>query len=166
MIVVTGGARTIGSAFIRKLIGEEYGDIIAVDETADAVNQDEKRISARLKYDELPEWIKASQLYIQFIFHLSEKSDIEYLKELWNYCVEFGLPFVFLADDASNQWVENQERKPYFWAGLKLSDIEAEDAAEVIYFMMHHRKDSGIYDLTEGREKLEEIGFHKRMGGR
>jgi len=169
MLVVTGASEVIGSAFIKKLIEEEYGDIIAVDSLADAINPAEKKISERLHPEDLSEWIKVNQLHIQFVFHLSEKTDLYDLKSLWNYCAEFGLPFVAAsresgAFDHFKLWSEEQERQPYFWAGLQIKDVTTADAAEVIYFLMHHRKDSGIYNPKEDLEKLREVGFYKDIG--
>ncbi len=97
-----------------------------------------------------------------------------------------------------DKWALNQERKPYFWAGLKFFNVYGpneyhkgrmasvifhtfnqikntgamklfqshrpdfrdgeqmrdfvyvKDVTDVLYFLMHHRKDSGIYNLGSG----------------
>jgi len=165
MIIITGASELYGSAFIKKLTTEEYGDIVTAD-TDLRDDMENKRISARLRLDDLPQWIKDNQLYVQFIFCLSEKSDLDYIQKLWRLSIEYGLPFVYtFSSDESinnfNNWIQQQERQPYFWAGVKLSKTAPEEAAEVLYFLMHNRKDSGIYDLAPPAKKLKDGGFQK-----
>ena len=165
MIIITGASGTYGSAFIRKLTAEEYGDIVTADEKL-LDDLENKRISARLKPEDVPQWIKDNQLYVQFIFCLSEESDSDYIQKLWKLSIEYGLPFVYASHsdegiDEFNTRVQQQEQQPYFWAGVKFSGVEPESAAEALYFLMHNRKNSGIYDLAPPAQKLKDAGFQK-----
>lgn len=167
MIIITGASSPYGSAFIEKLTAEEYGDIVTADENL--LNDSEnKRISAQLKPEDVPQWIKDNQLYVQFIFLLSEKPDPGFVQELWKLSIEYGLPLVytFVHDENINEFnkqAQQQERQPYFWAGLELADTPPDDTAEALYFLMHNRKNSGIYSLMPPAEKLKEAGFQKEI---
>jgi len=205
-------------------------------------NFEGKRYSKQVERDVFPRWLKANQLLVQFVFHIGARTDttesdvdlfnrlnLDYTKNIWNICVEFGLPLVYASsaatyglgehgydDDESkipmlhplnpygdskndfDKWAITQERKPYFWAGLKFFNVYGpneyhkgrmasvifhtynqirktgqmklfkshhpdfkdgeqmrdfvyvKDVTDVLYFLMHHRKDSGIYNLGSG----------------
>jgi ADP-L-glycero-D-manno-heptose 6-epimerase len=245
MIIVTGAAGFIGSCLVQKLNDEGFEDVVLVDDFSDAgknLNFQGKRYSKQVHRDEFPNWLRQNQLLVQFVFHLGARTDttelnvdlfnrlnLDYTKEIWNICVEFGLPLVYASsaatyglgelgyeDDQSkipflkplnpygdskndfDKWALNQERKPYFWAGLKFFNVYGpneyhkgrmasvifhtfnqiqktgsmklfqshhpefrdgeqmrdfvyvKDVSEVLFFLMHHRKNSGIYNLGSG----------------
>lgn len=245
MIVITGAAGFIGSCLIQKLNEEQYYDLILVDDFSDAEknkNFDGKRFSQKVHRNDFHSWLKENQLHVQFIFHIGARTDttefnrnvlndlnLQYSKEVWNNCVEFGIPLVYASSaatyglgesgyeddesripelkplnpygDSKNDfdiWALKQERKPYFWAGLKFFNVYGpneyhkgrmasvimhtfnqiretgmmklfqshnpyftdggqmrdfvyvKDVINVLYFLMHHRKDSGIYNLGSG----------------
>ncbi|WP_411274588.1 ADP-glyceromanno-heptose 6-epimerase [Daejeonella sp.] len=245
MIIITGAAGFIGSCLIQKLNDEGYYDLVLVDNFLDVDknrNFEEKRFSKQIDRDIFPAWLKENQLLVQFVFHIGARTDttesdvnifnrlnLEYTKDIWNICVEFGLPLVYASsaatyglgehgydDDESkipeltplnpygdskndfDKWAINRERKPYFWAGLKFFNVYGpneyhkgrmasvifhtfnqirktgqmnlfkshnsdfkdgeqmrdfvyvKDVVDVLYFFMHHRKDSGIYNLGSG----------------
>jgi ADP-L-glycero-D-manno-heptose 6-epimerase len=207
-------------------------------------NFEGKRYSKQVERDVFPRWLKANQLLVQFVFHIGARTDttesdvdlfnrlnLDYTKNIWNICVEFGLPLVYASsaatyglgehgydDDESkipmlhplnpygdskndfDKWAITQERKPYFWAGLKFFNVYGpneyhkgrmasvifhtyqirktgqmklfkshhpdfkdgeqmrdfvyvKDVTDVLYFLMHHRKDSGIYNLGSGKAR-------------
>lgn len=248
MIVVTGAAGFIGSCLISKLNEEGYFDLVLVDDFSDEAqnkNFEGKRFSAKVEREDFIDWIKENHLHVQFIFHLGARTDttefdtaildklnLSYTKDVWNSCVEFGLPLIYASsaatyglgengynDDESkipllqplnpygvsknefDKWALQQERKPYFWAGLKFFNVYGpneyhkgrmasvifhtynkikrtgemqlfkshrpdfkdgeqmrdfvyvKDVTEVMYFLMHHRRDSGIYNLGSGRAR-------------
>lgn len=248
MIIITGAAGFIGSCFIQKLNDEGYNDLVLVDDFSNPEknkNFDGKRFSKQVHRDEFPEWLRENQLYVQFVFHIGARTDttesdrdlfnrlnLNYSKEIWNICVEFGLPFVYASSAATyglgengydddetkipllkplnpygeskndfDIWALKQERKPYFWAGLKFFNVYGpneyhkgrmasvifhtynqiqktgdmrlfqshhpdfkdgeqmrdfvyvKDVLNVLYFLMHHRKDSGIYNLGSGKAR-------------
>ncbi|PWG82568.1 ADP-glyceromanno-heptose 6-epimerase [Pararcticibacter amylolyticus] len=248
MIIVTGAAGFIGSCLVSKLNDEGYFDLILVDDFSDPgqnKNFEGKRYSKLVDREDFIEWIRSNHLHIQFIFHLGARTDttefdyevlnrlnLEYTKQVWNACVEFGLPLVYASSAATyglgeegyeddenkldrlkplnpygesknefDKWALTQERKPYFWVGLKFFNVYGpneyhkdrmasvifhtyrniketgkmklfqshrpdfkdgeqmrdfvyvKDVTEVLYFFMHHRKDSGIYNLGSGKAR-------------
>ncbi len=170
MIIVTGAAGFIGSCLISKLNQEGYKDIIAVDAFGDPEkekNLEGKTIKARVERKDFISWLKENQRMVQFVFHIGARTDttefdtkifdelnLNYSKDVWNVCVEFGLPLVYASSaatygageqgynddhevvsslkplnpygDSKNDfdiWALAQERKPYFWAGLKFFNV-------------------------------------------
>ena len=245
MIIIIGVAGFIGSCLVQKLNEESYYDLVLVDDFSDAnknKNLEGKRFSKQVHRDDFPDWLRQNQLHVQFVFHIGARTDttefdvelfnrlnLDYTKQLWNICIEFGLPFVYASsaatyglgeqgydDDESkipslkplnpygdskndfDKWALQQDRKPYFWAGLKFFNVYGpneyhkgrmasvifhtfnqinetgamklfqshkpefkdgeqmrdfvyvKDVTNVLYFFMHHRKDSGIYNLGSG----------------
>lgn len=248
MIIVTGAAGFIASCLISKLNNEGYYDLILVDDFSDEEqnkNFEGKRFSAKVDREDFGVWLRENHLHVQFVFHLGARTDttefdyelltklnLDYSKNIWNICVEFGLPLVYASsaatyglgengynDDESaldalkplnpygdsknefDKWVMTQERRPFFWAGLKFFNVYGpneyhksrmasvvfhtfnqimktgamklfqshnpdfkdgeqmrdfvyvKDVVDVMYFLMHHRKDSGIYNLGSGKAR-------------
>jgi ADP-L-glycero-D-manno-heptose 6-epimerase len=245
MIIVTGAAGFIGSCLVRKLNDERFFDLILVDDFSDEEknkNLEGKQYTAKVHRDEFIDWLKKNHRFIQFIFHIGARTDttefdskifdklnLQYTKDVWNTCVEFGLPLVYAssaatygagelgyADDHSiieklkplnpygeskndfDKWAIANSQEPYFWAGLKFFNVYGpneyhkgrmasvifhafnqihsmgklklfrshnpnykdgqqlrdfvyvKDVVNVCYWLMHHRKDSGIYNLGSG----------------
>ena len=248
MIVITGAAGFIGSCLITRLNEERFYDLILVDDFSNAEknkNFEGKRYSQKVDRNDFHNWLRKNQLHVQFIFHIGARTDttefnrdlfndlnLEYSKEVWNNCVEFGIPLVYASSaatyglgehgyedneakvgelkplnpygDSKNDfdiWALKQERKPYFWAGLKFFNVYGpneyhkgrmasvimhtfnqiretgqmklfqshnplysdggqmrdfvyvKDVINVLYFLMHHRKDPGIYNLGSGQAR-------------
>lgn len=248
MIVVTGAAGFIGSCLVGKLNAEGYKDIILVDDFSDEEknkNLEGKIYTGQIHRKEFHDWLRENHMLTQFIFHIGARTDttlfdvevfnelnLNYTKELWNICVEFGLPLVYASSAATyglgelgyednhdlieklkplnpygdskhdfDKWALQQERSPYFWAGLKFFNvygpneyhkgrmasvvlhafgqiqekeevrlfrshnenyedgkqlrdfIYVKDTVNVCYFFMHHRKDSGLYNLGTGEAR-------------
>lgn len=248
MIIVTGAAGFIGSCLVSKLNREGFTDIILVDDFSypqKMKNLDGKKYLQKIHRNEFIKWLKANQRLVQFVFHLGARTDttefnkeifdklnLNYSKDVWNVCVEFGLPLVYASSAATygmgefgyddteetieklrplnpygdskndfDKWALKQERKPYFWAGLKFFNVYGpnefhkgrmasvifhafnqiqekglvklfrshhpdykdgeqlrdfvyvKDVVEVCYFLLHHRKNSGIYNLGSGKAR-------------
>ncbi|WP_207429334.1 ADP-glyceromanno-heptose 6-epimerase [Pedobacter sp. SYSU D00535] len=248
MIIITGAAGFIGSCLIQKLNAEGYYDLVLVDDFSDEAqnkNFEGKRYAQLIERDQFVGWLRENHLHVQFIFHLGARTDttefdyellkklnLDYSKDVWNTCVEFGLPLVYASSAATyglgeagyednegqlnalkplnpygdsknefDKWALQQERQPFFWAGLKFFNVYGpneyhkgrmasvvfhtynqimktgemklfqshnpnfkdgeqmrdfvyvKDVTEVLYFLMHHRKDSGIYNLGSGKAR-------------
>ncbi|HEY0030432.1 MAG TPA: ADP-glyceromanno-heptose 6-epimerase [Bacteroidia bacterium] len=248
MIIVTGAAGFIGSCLVSKLNKEGFNDLILVDDFRDPEkmkNLDGKKYTQKIHRDEFIQWLKENQRLVQFVFHIGARTDttefnkeifdrlnLNYTKDLWNTCVEFGLPMVYASSAATyglgefgyddnealidrlkplnpygdskndfDKWALKQEKKPYFWVGLKFFNVYGpnefhkgrmasvimhahnqikekgvvklfrshnpdykdgeqlrdfvyvKDVVEVCYFLLRHRKDSGIYNLGSGKAR-------------
>jgi len=248
MIIVTGAAGFIGSCLVSKLNQEEFNDIVIVDDFGNndkMKNLEGKVFSQKIHRDDFINWLKENQRLVQFIFHIGARTDttefnkeifdklnLNYTKDIWNVCVEFGLPLVYASSAATyglgengyednheiveklkplnpygdsknefDKWALKQERKPYFWVGLKFFNVYGpneyhkgrmasvifhaynqilekgsvklfkshnpnykdgeqlrdfvyvKDVVNVCYFLLHHRKNSGIYNLGSGKAR-------------
>ena len=248
MIIVTGAAGFIGSCLVSKLNQEGFIDLILVDDFQNSEkikNLEGKKFSQKIHRDEFIQWLRENQRLVQFVFHLGARTDttefnkeifdklnLNYSKELWKICVEFGLPLVYASSAATygmgefgyddneetieklkplnpygdskndfDKWALKQEKKPYFWVGLKFFNVYGpneyhkgrmasvilhafnqiqekgsvklfrshnpnykdgeqlrdfvyvKDVVEVCYFLLHHRKNSGIYNLGSGKAR-------------
>ncbi len=248
MIIITGAAGFIGSCLIQKLNDEGYNDLILADDFSNAEqnkNFQGKKYTATVDRLALFQFLRDNQVHVQFIFHLGARTDttefdyellkklnLDYTKEVWNLCVEFGFPLVYASsaatyglgehgydDDESkidlltplnpygdsknefDKWALLQERKPYYWTGLKFFNVYGpneyhkgrmasvifhtfnqikekgsmklfkshkegikhgeqmrdfvyvKDVTDVLYFLMHNRKHSGIYNLGSGKAR-------------
>ncbi len=170
MIIVTGAAGFIGSCLVSKLNAEGFNDLVVVDEFSHAEknkNLEGKTFSAKVERDQFQQWLKDNHRFVQFIFHIGARTDttefnkeifdelnLNFTKDIWKTCVEFGLPLVYASsaatygngefgydDDESiidklvplnpygdskndfDKWAIAQERRPYFWAGLKFFNV-------------------------------------------
>ncbi len=248
MIIVTGAAGFIGSCLVSKLNQEGFADLILVDDFSDAEkmkNLENKKYSQKIHRDEFIVWLKENQRLVQFVFHIGARTDttefnkeifdklnLNYTKDIWNVCVEFGLPLVYASSAATyglgefgyddneadidklkplnpygdskndfDKWALKQEKKPYFWVGLKFFNVYGpnefhkgrmasvimhsfnqivekgsvklfrshnpkfkdgeqlrdfvyvKDVVEVCHFLLHHRRDAGIYNLGSGKAR-------------
>lgn len=170
MIIVTGAAGFIGSCLVGRLLEEGYNDIVIVDDFSkhekDA-NLSNKKVTAVVERSEFHAWLKNNHRFVQMIFHIGARTDttefnkaifdelnLNYSKDVWNACVEFGLPLVYASSAATygngefgykddhniieklvplnpygdskndfDKWVLKQEKKPFFWAGLKFFNV-------------------------------------------
>jgi len=117
MIIVTGAVGFIGSALIGRLNDENFNDIIAVDDFSNAEknkNLEGKKITAQVHRDDFFYWLKENHRLVEFVFHLGARTDttefdmdllnrlnLDYTKQVWNACVEYGLPLVYASSAAT-----------------------------------------------------------------
>jgi ADP-L-glycero-D-manno-heptose 6-epimerase len=248
MIIITGAAGFIGSCLVGKLNEEGFKDLILVDDfsnTDKMKNLEGKTYSQKVHRDDFIVWLKANQRLVQFVFHIGARTDttefnkeifdklnLNYSKDVWNICVEYGLPLVYASSAATyglgefgyddnealieklkplnpygdskndfDKWALAQAKKPYFWVGLKFFNVYGpneyhkarmasvifhafnqiqekgsvklfrshnpnykdgeqlrdfvyvKDLVNVCYFLLHHRKNSGIYNLGSGKAR-------------
>ena len=107
-IIVTGSAGFIGSYMTGYLNKQGYENLILVDEFDEdekELNLHTKKYKVRVERDDLFEWLEKENPAIDLIFHLGartdttefdysihEKLNVEYSKNIWNYCVQKNLP--------------------------------------------------------------------------
>lgn len=117
MIVVTGAAGFIASCLVSKLNQEGFKDIILVDDFSKAEknkNFEGKTYTERIERNVFSEWLDNNHQFVQFVFHLGARTDttefnkaifdelnLAYSKEIWNKCVEYGLPLVYASSAAT-----------------------------------------------------------------
>lgn len=246
MILVTGAAGFIGSALVSKLNLEGFKDIVLVDDFSKpekSKNFEGKIFTQKVDREELFSWIDDNHRFIQFVFHMGARSattgfpkevydhlNLDYSKQMWNKCVEYGLPLVYASSAATyglgelgyddnhtvvekltplnlygvskndfDKWALSQEKAPFFWAGLKFFNVYGpneyhkgrmasvilhafnqikqtgkmklfkshhpefkdgeqtrdfvyvKDLVDIMYFLMNHRKNSGLYNVGTGQ---------------
>lgn len=248
MIVVTGAAGFIGSCLVSFLNENRFYDLVLVDDFSPesrSHNIEGKRYQSLVDRRGFISWLEQNHRFVQFVFHIGARTDttefrteifdelnLEYSKQVWEKCVEFGLPLVYASSAATygmgehgysdnheivsvlkplnpygvsknefDKWALLQDRKPYFWAGLKFFNvygpneyhkgrmasvifhacnqimetgrvklfrshnpdfadggqmrdfIYVKDLIRVCYFLMHHRRNSGLYNLGTGKAR-------------
>lgn len=117
MIVITGAAGFVGSCLASRLNRDGYVDLVLVD---DFSVETKKRNWENLQYKELVnrndffEWAKGKGNQIQFVFHIGARTDttefnvevlnqlnFEYSINIWNLCVNEGIPMVYASSAAT-----------------------------------------------------------------
>lgn len=117
MIVITGAAGFIGSCLVGNLNNEGYTDLILVDDFSHAEkekNLEGKKFSQKIERTIFQNWLRENHRFVQFIFHIGARTDttefdktifdelnLNYTKEIWKTCVEFGLPLVYASSAAT-----------------------------------------------------------------
>jgi ADP-L-glycero-D-manno-heptose 6-epimerase len=117
MIVVTGAAGFIGSVMVGKLNSEGFNDIVAVDEFSHPEknrNLEGKKMTAKVERDKFFNWLKENNRQVEFIFHLGARTDttefdmdllnrlnLDYTKQMWQACVQYGIPLVYASSAAT-----------------------------------------------------------------
>ncbi len=224
MIIVTGAAGFIGSCLVSKLNQEGYKDIVIVDDFSypeKMKNLEGKIFSQKVHRDDFIQWLKDNQRLVQFIFHIGARTDttefnkdifdklnLNYTKDLWNVCVEFGLPLVYASSAATyglgehgyddnetvidqlkplnpygdskndfDKWAIKQDKKPYFWAGLKFFNVYGPNEfhkgrmASVIFHAFNQIQEKGQVKLFRSHnpnykdgEQLRDFVYVKDVG--
>lgn len=196
MIAITGAAGFIGSNLVAGLNEKKYLDLVLVDDFSRKNREQnylDKQFTSLIDRKAFPAWLKEHHAQVQMLVHLGARTDtaefnrkvfrelnVEYSKELFRTCVEFGLPLIYASSaatyglgelgyeddhdlvsqlkalnpygDSKNEfdaWVLEQDRKPFFWAGLKFFNVYGPNEyhkgrmASVIYHAYHQIRDTG-----------------------
>lgn len=117
MIIITGSAGFIGSNMISELNDNRYYDLVLVD---DFSREDKKPNYIHTQYshiverEDFPQWLRENHRMVQFVIHLGARTDtaefdeevfnrlnLNYSKEIWNICMEFGLPLIYASSAAT-----------------------------------------------------------------
>ena len=117
MIVITGAAGFIGSNMITGLNSSGYRDLVLVDDFSRpdrARNYEGKSYSALVNREDFSEWMREHHKQVQMLIHLGARTDttefdwevflelnLDYSKELFKLCVEFGLPMIYASSAAT-----------------------------------------------------------------
>ncbi len=117
MIIVTGAAGFIGSCLIKKLNGDNFNAIIAVDKF-DVPSKRSNLASARIQEfvdrDQFMDWLDKNYELVEFIFHIGAKTDTsefdkvllnrfntQYTKDIWKRCIQYQIPLVYASSAAT-----------------------------------------------------------------
>lgn len=116
-ILLTGAAGFIGSYLLGFLNKKGYNNIVIADDFSEEdkwFNFDFKQFAVKVEREELFDWLKKNDPKIDFVFHLGartdttefdysihEKLNVEYSKNIWNYCTEKNIPLVYASSAAT-----------------------------------------------------------------
>ena len=111
MIIVTGAAGFIASCLVSKLNKEGFKDIVLVDDFSNEIKN--KNFEGKT-FSQKVDWLKENEHLVQFVFHIGARTDttefdvdlfnklnLNYTKDIWNICTEFGLPLVYASSAAT-----------------------------------------------------------------
>lgn len=116
MIVVTGAAGFIGSCLLSHLSKNGYQDLVLVDHFGDeakALNLEGKTFE-KVERNDFMTWLESNHQMVQFIFHIGARTDttefdvnifnelnLNYSKDVWNACVQYGISLVYASSAAT-----------------------------------------------------------------
>lgn len=116
-ILLTGAAGFIGSYLLGYLNSKGYEDIIIADDFSDEdkwFNFDLKKFSEKIDRELLFDWLKEADPSIDIVLHLGartdttefdysihEKLNVEYSKNIWNYCANKNIPLIYASSAAT-----------------------------------------------------------------
>ena len=116
-ILVTGAAGFIGSCMVQFLNEKGYTDLILVDDfgvEAKRKNWESKQFNEIVERQSLMEWLTQHQPSLSAVIHLGARTDttefdyavhealnLNYSKDLWNYCTQQQLPFIYASSAAT-----------------------------------------------------------------
>jgi ADP-L-glycero-D-manno-heptose 6-epimerase len=132
-IIVTGAAGFIGSCMVQYLNDNGYNNIILVDDFGveeKRNNWTNKEYTDIVERISLFEWLDRNNKKVDFFIHLGARTDttefdysihevlnVEYSKNVWNYCVEKNIPLIYASSAATygdgNLGYDDNHQIPY-----------------------------------------------------
>ena len=116
-IIVTGAAGFIGSCMVQFLNTQGYNNLILVDDfsfEAKRNNWINKKYTHAVERNNLFEWLKQYNQSVDAIIHLGARTDttefnyaiheelnVQYSKNIWNYCIEKNVPLIYASSAAT-----------------------------------------------------------------
>lgn len=116
-IVITGAAGFIGSCMASYLNEQGYTNLILVDDfgvEAKRKNWEQKSFAHIIERYNFFDWLNNNEVKLQCIIHLGartdttefdysihEKLNVQYSKDIWNYCVQKHIPLVYASSAAT-----------------------------------------------------------------
>lgn len=117
MIIITGAAGFIGSNLLAGLNAARYKDLVLVDDFSRPErvgNYEGKAYRIQVRRMDFPAWLREHHQQVQMIVHLGARTDttefnwevflelnLNYSKEIFRLCVEFGLPMIYASSAAT-----------------------------------------------------------------
>ncbi|MFK5854732.1 MAG: ADP-glyceromanno-heptose 6-epimerase [Bacteroidota bacterium] len=117
MIVITGATGFIGSVLVSRLNKEGYSNLILVDDFSSlkkAKNLDEKHFIKKVDRDDFFQWFDDYNSNVDLVLHIGARTDttefdskifdvlnLEYSKQLWQRCSDWGIPFIYASSAAT-----------------------------------------------------------------
>lgn len=168
-IIVTGAAGFIGSCMVQFLNEQGYENLFLVDDFGveqKRRNWEGKKFVEIVERYNLFDWLFQHDPAIGYVIHLGARTDttefdyaihqelnVEYSKQIWNYCVRKQVPLIYASSAATygsgekgyddntqpdaleplnpygvsknefDKWALNEKDHPPFWAGLKFFNV-------------------------------------------
>jgi ADP-L-glycero-D-manno-heptose 6-epimerase len=116
-IIITGAAGFIGSCMVEYLNEQGYENLILVDDFGieeKRKNWESKKFSEIVERYNLFEWLQSHEPKIDFVIHLGARTDttefdyaiheelnVQYSKDIWNYCTHHAVPLIYASSAAT-----------------------------------------------------------------
>lgn len=116
-IIVTGAAGFIGSCLVGFLNQKGHENLIIVDDFGvekKRPNWETKKFVAAVERHHLFDWLSTHEPKIEFFLHIGARTDttefdyavhqllnVDYSKDVWNYCVAFQVPLIYASSAAT-----------------------------------------------------------------
>lgn len=117
VIVVTGAAGFIGSCMVKYLNEKGYRKVIIVDDFSredKAPNIQDLVYLHKVDREKFFDWLNTGEVKPNFVIHLGARTDttefnyevhrklnLEYSKDIWNYCCRAGVPLIYASSAAT-----------------------------------------------------------------
>lgn len=117
MIVVTGAAGFIASAFVGFLNQNGFENLILVDDFSISKKENNlqfKRYLEKVDRETICDWLEKNNSKVEFVFHLGARTDtaefnqnifdrlnLNYSKNIWKLCAQYQIPLVYASSAAT-----------------------------------------------------------------